>query len=372
MEERERKTLLTRGSLVGLITNFLLFIIKCTVGTLSGSVAVIGDAFNNLSDMGSGAVTLLGFRLSEKPSDEEHPFGHGRIEYISGLLVSFLILFLGVELLGSAARKILHPETLHISALFLILLSLSVPAKLFLWLYMSRLGKKIGSVALSASGRDSLNDVLVTLVTIFSCAFSSAFGLPLDGYMGLAVSLFVLWSGIGLLKETLGPLLGQAPPRALVSEIESRIRACPGVTGTHDLIVHNYGPGRFIASVHAEVRADCDILKIHDAIDLAERKVLEELGVLITAHLDPIATDDALTHTLQAIVCRIAAEIDASLSIHDFRVVSGDTHTNLIFDLVVPHRFSMSNSALSAVFDAKLKMQNPSYFAVITFDRAFH
>ena len=371
MEQRTRQTLILRGSLVCIITNFCLFLIKFAVGSLSGSVSVVADAFNNLSDMGSGAVTLIGTKLASRPSDKEHPFGHGRLEYLSALIVSFIILFLALELVGSAFGKILHPTPVHFSAVSFSLVCLSVPTKLFLGLYSRKIGKRVNSPAMVAAGKDSLADVAVTGTTLISAALSFFTDAPIDGFLALCVSAFVIWSAIGILRDTLGPLLGQAPSKELTTEIRKMILECPGVTGAHDLIVHNYGPGRFIASVHAEVRADCDILKMHDAIDLAERRISDSLGVLITVHLDPIDTDDALTNTLREMVAKIVADTHAGLSMHDFRIVSGDTHTNLIFDIVLPSTVKMSEQEISEVIDRKLKAQNPTYFSVITFDHDF-
>ncbi len=372
MEKKNtRKAYMRRGSVAGLVTNFLLFVIKFFVGTFSGSTAALADSFNNLSDMGSSAVALVGFQMAEKPSDKKHPFGHGRIEYISALVVSFIILFLGLELLGSAAQKIVHPSPVRFSLLSYLLLALSVPAKLALGLYSRHIGRKINSAALSAAGRDSLNDVLVTLATLLSAVLSGFTSFPVDGCVGLLVSAFVIFSGIGILRDTIGPLLGQMPPQELVLEIETRILECPGVTGLHDMIVHNYGPGRFIASAHAEVRADSDILKIHDAIDMAERRVREELGVLITIHLDPVETDDALTQKLREMMVGIIVNMDMGLSMHDFRVVSGESHTNLIFDLVVPHTLGVPDATLKESIDAALSSENAQYYTVITFDRSF-
>ncbi|MBE7025153.1 MAG: cation transporter [Ruminococcaceae bacterium] len=366
-----RQRRLFRGSIAGMGTNFLLFLIKFFIGNASGSIAVIADSFNNLSDMGSSLVTLIGFQMAKKPSDEQHPFGHGRLEYISGLVVAFIVLLLGVELAGNAVGKIIHPVPLHFSALTLSLLCLSIPVKLALGLYVRQLGKQVASPAMQAAGRDSLNDVLVTFATVISALFSLVFHVAADGYIGLGVSVFVIFSGIGILRDTTGPLLGQAPPRSLVQEIEKRVLDCPGVTGIHDLLVHNYGPGRFIASAHAEVRADSDILKIHDAIDLAERRVVEELDVLITVHLDPVNTDDALTCKLRDMVAAQLPEIHPELSLHDFRIVCGDTHTNLIFDLTVPRTLKMTDGSIKEELDRRLRRQNPSYFTVITFDRNY-
>lgn len=359
------------GSMTGIGTNLFLFLIKFFVGTLSGSIAVIADSFNNLSDTGSSLVTLIGFHLAQKPSDEKHPFGHGRIEYISGLIVAFIILLLGVELAGSAIEKILHPSAPQFSALTLSLLCVSLPIKLGLGLYLRRLGKQTASPAMEAAGQDSLSDVLVTFATVLSAVLSLVFHITADGYIGLGVSVFVIFSGVGILRDTTGPLLGQAPPRSLVQEIEKRVLDCPGVTGIHDVIVHNYGPGRFMASAHAEVPADVDILKIHDAIDLAERRIMEELGVIITIHLDPINTDDALTCKLREMVSALLPDIHPELSLHDFRIVCGDTHTNLIFDLSVPRTLNMPDSHIKENLDNRLRRQNPSYFTVITFDRNY-
>ncbi len=370
MEKNNRECALSRGAWTGISINFLLFIIKFIVGTLSGSVSVMADSFNNLSDAGSSVVNLVGIFLAGKPSDEEHPFGHGRMEYISGLIVAMLILLLGAELLRGAAEKIIHPSAVSFNMITLLLLCLTIPVKLALAVYHTRLGKNTGAPAMAAAGRDSLNDVLVTAATILSAILAKA-GIWADGYIGLGVSAFVIYSGIGILKDTLGPLLGQAPPKMLSERIEQMILECDEIEGTHDLIIHNYGPEKYIASIHAEVRADSDILKIHDVIDLAERRIFDTLGVLLSIHLDPIDTDDVLTNTLKEKVIDIIGTIDARLSIHDFRIVSGDTHTNLIFDLVVPKKFQMRDAELKAEVDKRLHALNPSYFTVIIFDRSY-
>ncbi len=371
MEINARERALRRGAWTGIGVNFLLFCIKFFIGTISGSVSVMADSFNNLSDAGSSVVSLVGIFLAGRPSDAEHPFGHGRMEYISGLIVAILILLLGIELLQGAAEKIIHPAAVSFGGMTLLLLCLTVPVKLILSAYQTRLGKRTGATAMTAAGRDSLNDVLVTLATIVSATLAKYAGVFADGYIGLLVSAFVIYSGIGVLKDTLGPLLGQAPPKTLSSQIEKMILECDGIEGTHDLIIHNYGPEKYIASIHAEVRADSDILKIHDVIDLAERRIFDELGVLLSIHLDPIDTDDALTNTLKEKVTKIIGEIDAGLSLHDFRIVSGDTHTNLIFDLVVPKAVNMRENELKAEIDKRLWALNPTYFTVIIFDHSF-
>lgn len=371
MAQTPREKLIRRGAAFGIIVNFFLFALKFVVGTMTGSVSVMADSFNNLSDAGSSVVNIIGIFLAGRPSDEKHPFGHGRMEYIAGFIVAIMILLLGIELLKGAAEKILHPAAMAFSIVSFLLLGISIPVKLGLAAYQRRIGTKTGAPAMLAAGRDSLNDVLVTGTVLLSAVLVKYTGLPLDGYIGMAASLFVIWSGIGILKDTVSPLLGQAPPRELVEKIEEMVLARADVCGTHDLIVHNYGPGKYIASIHAEVRADSDILKIHDEIDLAERRVFEELGILLSIHLDPIDTDDVLTNTLKEKVQAILREIDARLSLHDFRIVSGETHTNLIFDLVVPKKFALSDQALKEEIDSRLKKVQPTCFTVIVFDRSF-
>lgn len=371
MAERSREQIIRRGAIVGIFVNFILFCVKIVVGTMTGSVSVMADAFNNLSDAGASVVNLIGIFLAARPSDDEHPFGHGRIEYIAGFVVAIMILFLGKELLQDAILKILHPEDMVFDIVSLLLLCLGIPAKLCLGEYQRRVGKKVGAPAMMAAGRDSRNDVLVTLTVLLSAVLVQYTHLPLDGYIGVAASVFVIFSGIGILKDTIGPLLGQAPPKELAENIEKTVLSYDGICGTHDLIIHNYGPEKYIASIHAEVRADSDILKIHDIIDLAERRVFSEYGIILSIHLDPIDTDDVLTNTLKEKMQAIIGEIDERLSLHDFRIVSGDTHTNLIFDLVVPKKFPLSDKALQEAIDTRLAAVHPSCFTVIMFDRSY-
>ncbi|MDD6307827.1 MAG: cation diffusion facilitator family transporter [Clostridia bacterium] len=368
---REREYYINKGGLLGIGANLLLFIVKFLVGFFTGSISVTADSFNNLSDMGSSVVSMIGLKLAGRPSDAEHPFGHGRIEYISGAVVAVIILLLGIELARDAFFKILHPAPMRFGIVPLVLLCLTVPVKLGLAAYNRRVGKMVQSPTMLAAAKDSLNDVLVTAATIVSAIVSLFSPLPLDGYIGVGVAVFVILSGVGILKDTLGPLLGQAPPKEMANEIAERILSFEGIRGIHDLILHNYGPEKYIGSVHAEVRADGDLLKIHDVIDNAERQIREEMGVLLCIHMDPVETDDALTCELKEKMQEIIAEIDPALTLHDFRIVSGDTHTNLIFDVVLPPKCRMKEKVIQAEIDKALATMHKTYFTVITFERSF-
>ena len=354
---------------LGVAANLLLFIIKIVIGTVTASVSVVADAFNNLSDMGSSLVTIVGFKMADMPADEEHPFGHGRVEYISAFIVSLLILLAGFELLKSSFEKIVTPVQTSFSIVMIIVLVLTIPVKLILAKVNGELGKVIGSAAVEAAAADSRNDVLVTSATIVSALLSKYFGFyAVDGYIGAMVALFIMYSGFSFAKETLEPLLGQQPDKEMVKKIQGLILDSKEVCGIHDLIVHNYGPDKFIASAHAEVAVDADILRVHDEIDLIERRIMEEMGVQMTIHIDPISTDNEAINSLREMVLKIVSEIDENLKIHDFRVVSGDTHTNLIFDIVVPHKFKMADKEIKAAIDSRLE---DGYFTVIVFDRSY-
>ena len=355
------------SGILGVIANLFLFCTKVIIGILTASVSVIADAFNNLSDMGSGIVTIVGFKVSDMPADREHPFGHGRVEYISAFVVSMLILLAGFELLKSSFAKIITPSETSFSIVMIIILLLTIPVKLFMANVNSKLGKITGSATMEAVSKDSLNDVIATSATIISALLSKFFGFYfIDGYIGLLVALFIMYSGFAFAKETIEPLLGQMPPAEMVQNIEKTILDGRNVCAVHDLIVHNYGPDRFIASAHAEVPSDADILMVHDEIDMIERRIMGEMGVQMTIHIDPIETDNEYVNGLKEMVLRIANGIDENLKIHDFRVVSGDTHTNLIFDIVVPHGFKMADSEIKAAIDSHLEEK---YFTVIVFDR---
>ncbi|MCI8622847.1 MAG: cation transporter [Provencibacterium sp.] len=359
------------SSVVGILCNLLLFAAKFLIGVLSGSVSIMADSVNNLSDAGSSVVTLIGFKVSSKPADEGHPFGHARAEYIGGLAVAFMILLIGVEFFRNSLDRILHPQALEIRALTLLVLLLSIAVKLWMGSFNRYIGRRISSAALLATAQDSFNDVLSTGAVLLSLIVVRFTGWQLDGWMGLVVALFILWSGIGIARSTVSPLLGQSPPPELVEEIEHKVRAYPDVLGIHDLVVHSYGPRNWFASLHAEVSAAEDILDSHDRIDNIEREVGEELGLHLVIHMDPIVVDDPLVNELREYTAGCVRRLDPALSMHDFRLVRGQTHSNLIFDVTVPPGYPMSDQELAAVLEKNIADFDPNYYAVITFDRSY-
>ena len=360
----------TLAAAVGILSNIFLCIIKGLIGLFSGSIAVTADAVNNLSDAGSSVITLLAFKIAGKPADEEHPYGHARMEYISGMAVSFIIILLGLELMGSSFEKILHPEEVGVSALTYLVLIVSIAVKLWQGMFNRNLGKRISSEALQATAADSLNDVFSTGAVLLSTLVYQFTAIPIDGWVGMLVAIFITVSGVKLIMETGSPLLGQAPDPQMVRELEERITAYDGVIGIHDLQVHNYGPGRVFATVHAEVPANRDILVSHDIIDNIEREVGHEMNLNLVIHMDPVVTDDERLNQLHAQVQQIVAGIDSNLSMHDFRAVFGPTHTNLVFDVVVPPGFSLSDSELSRRIEQQVQTLG-SYFCVITVDHNY-
>lgn len=370
----DEKTRFAYGKLAGgtgIACNVLLFFIKLAAGLLASSVAIIADAFNNLSDAGSSIVTLLGFKLSAAPADREHPFGHGRMEYLSALAVAALIMVAGFELALSSAEKIFAPSLPQVNFLTLGILVLSMAVKLWMALFYRRIGKKIDSETLVAACADSRNDVICTGVVLVSAAVSMAFGLAVDGYVGVLVALFVLWSGFSIMRETVSPLLGQAPDPALVKEISDTVLSFDGIVGMHDLMVHNYGPGRVIVSLHAEVPCDVPITKSHDVVDCAERELKEKFHVSACIHMDPVDVADPRTKELKRVAQKILKEVDERLSLHDFRVVPGDTHTNLIFDMVVPFELEEQRSALILEVQRRIHTVDGHLFAVITAEHSY-
>ena len=360
----------TLAAAVGILSNIFLCIIKGLIGLFSGSIAVTADAVNNLSDAGSSVITLLAFKIAGKPADEEHPYGHARMEYISGMAVSFIIILLGLELMGSSFEKILHPEEVGVSALTYLVLIVSIAVKLWQGMFNRNLGKRISSEALQATATDSLNDVFSTGAVLLSTLVYQFTAIPIDGWVGMLVAIFITVSGVKLIMETGSPLLGQAPDPQMVQELEEKITAYDGVIGIHDLQVHNYGPGRVFATVHAEVPANRDILVSHDIIDNIEREVGHEMNLNLVIHMDPVVTDDERLNQLHAQVQQIVAGIDSNLSMHDFRAVFGPTHTNLVFDVVVPPGFSLSDSELSRRIEQQVQTLG-SYFCVITVDHNY-
>lgn len=357
---------------VGIVCNLLLFAGKLIAGLLSGSVAITADAVNNLSDASSSLVTLLGFKLAERPADEEHPYGHARIEYLSGLAVAALILVIGVELGKSSVEKIINPEAVLFSWLTLAILLGSILMKLWMALFCYGLGKRIGSATLIATATDSRNDVISTAAVLLGCLLGYFFNLRIDGYIGLLVALFIIWSGCGIAKETISPLLGKQADEALVKSISDLILSHDKILGIHDLMVHDYGPGQCFASVHAEMDSSENPLDCHDIIDDIERDALRELRVHLVIHYDPIVTDDEELNRMRELVSAELKKIDPQLSMHDFRMVRGPGHTNLIFDLVLPFSMQDQKSELKKRIDACVQFENKRYYTVITFDDAVH
>lgn len=359
------------SSITGMMCNILLFIVKFIMGRLSGSIAVTADAFNNLSDAASSLVTLAGFRMSNKPADRDHPFGHGRMEYLSGLLISFLILLVGVEFVKSSAAKIITPKPIVFSWVVVIALVLSILIKLWMSVFYRYIGKKIDASPIMASVVDSVSDAGVTSVTLIAVITSLYTDLPIDGYMGIVVAGMIILAGYKTAKDTIDPLLGQPPSKELVGHIEEVMLSYPQILGVHDLIVHNYGPGRIMATAHAEVAVDADILAAHDDVDSAEMQIARELNIHMVIHLDPINTNCEKTMLVKIMVENEVCTIDPQLSIHDFRLVEGPTHTNLIFDVVVPHDLKLGESEIIKEITNRVKAVDEKYNLVITVDRSF-
>ena len=356
------------AGLVGICCNLLLFDGKLLVGTLSGSVSITADAVNNLSDASSSVVTLLGFKLAAKPADNKHPYGHSRYEYFSGLVVAALILIIGAELAISSFRKMLHPEPIEFSLAIVIVLAASILVKLWMALFNAKLGRRIHSAALAATAADSRNDAISTAAVLLGCFVGHFTGLRVDGYMGFAVALLILWSGIGIARDTIDPLLGEAPDEALVHAIGHEITRHKEILGMHDLIVHDYGPGRRFASAHAEMDYRFDPLAAHECIDDIEREVKQKLNVDLVIHYDPIVTDDPELDAVRHRVMHALSALDPRLALHDFRMVRGSGHSNVIFDLVVPHGCALSRTELKQHIDEALQTEGKKYYAVITFD----
>ena len=354
------------ASWVGILCNLALCAGKFMVGTLSGSISVAADAVNNLSDASSSVVSLLGFRRGSRPADEEHPYGHARFEYLSGLAVAVMVLVIGLELGKTSLGKILAPTPVTFSWVTVGVLAASILVKLWMALFNRKVGGRIHSGALIATAADSRNDVLTTGAVLTAALISHFARVELDGWMGLAVALFILYSGVGLVKSTIDPLLGLAPDPELVKYIHERVMSYPNVLGTHDLMVHDYGPGRQFASVHVEMAAEGDVMASHDVIDNIERDFLENDGLHVGIHFDPIVTSDERVGDMRRWLSEAVKEIDGALTIHDLRMVPGPTHTNLIFDCVVPAGFAMSELDVKQAITHLVREKDPRYFCVIT------
>ena len=361
----------TFAGLFGIVTNIFLFVVKFITGLLFNSIAVTADAVNNLTDAGSSVIVLVGFKLSRKPADEEHPYGHARAEYITGFLVSVVISLLGIELIKASFSKILNPDPINFSYLTVVVLIISVLMKLWQGKVYKTLGRRIDSTALIAAGQDSMNDVISTSSVLVATVFAKLTNIQIDGYVGIALALFILYSGIKLVKETLNLLLGTAPDREFVCAIEKEILSYEGVLGLHDLVVHSYGPNRAFVCVHVEVDASRDILESHDLIDNIEKEVANKFNVNTVIHMDPIVTHDERINELRRKVNEIVRGIDEKLSMHDFRAVLGKTHSNLIFDVLLPPSYEYGETELRKRIDDEIKKIDPTFNSVITLDRNY-
>lgn len=362
------------GGIVGIVVNLLLFGVKFTVGLIVNSIAVTADAFNNLSDVGSSVVTIFGFKLSSKPADREHPFGHGRIEYISGLIVAFLVLMVGFEFVKSSFDRIKNPTPVEFSFAPFILLLISILFKVWLSRFYKNIGGKINSSALQASGVDALSDVVSSSTVAFSLLISRFTSFPIDGYIGMAVSAVILYAGYNLIKDTLNPLLGTAPDKELVESIQQLMLNYEHIDGTHDLLVHNYGPGRIIASIHAEVPLNISVVKIHEVIDRAEKEISAELDIYLVIHMDPITTDDREILEAKEELAEALKAFPLIKSFHDFRVVGEGENKNLIFDVVIDanHKLTAEEELkIQKDINVELKKTHPNHNAIVTVDKDY-
>lgn len=358
------------SGIVGILCNLLLFAGKLIVGTLAGSVSITADAVNNLSDASSSLVTLIGFRIAEMPADANHPYGHARVEYLSGLIVSALILLIGVELGKSSVEKIFHPSVVTFSWITALVLVGSILVKLWLSLFNTKLGRRIDSAALLATAADSRNDVISTAAVLLAAIVGRYTNLNIDGYVGALVALFIIWSGIGIAKDTINPLLGQGPDPELREKILEILRKDPRVLGLHDLMVHDYGPGQRFATVHVEMDMRVDPMESHDLIDDMERACLRQYNVHLSIHYDPVVTDDEELNRMRTLVEECIRPIDPRLSVHDFRMVPGPLHTNLIFDMILPYDMMKQKDEVKQLVDEAVRKENSKYYTVITFDGA--
>ncbi len=367
----------TLSSITGMLCNLVLFAAKLFIGMISGSIAITADAFNNLSDLGSCLISMLGMKLAARPADKDHPFGHGRYEYLTTMAVAVVIILVAFELGKSSVQKIIEPTAVAFSWALVIVLVISILVKLWMFLFNNKIGKTIDSGVFKASAKDSVNDSISTGVVLLTTVVLHFLELPvgiagrIDGAMGLIVALFILWSGIGVIKENLGSLLGEVPSKELVDELYGKIMAYDGVLGVHDMIIHSYGPTRTIATLHAEVSSSADIMESHDLIDCIEKEVGSELGIMLTIHMDPILDSCEKTVAMREKVQKLAAAIETGVTIHDFRMVEGPSHTNLIFDAVLPFESKIKESELKDKLAQAVSAIDETWFTVITVDREF-
>lgn len=360
------------ASTVGIICNILLFAGKFLAGLVMHSIAVTADAFNNLSDAASSIISFVGMKMAGKPADKDHPFGHGRIEYIAAFIVAFLVIEVGFTFFKSSIQKIMHPEAISFDLIPFIILGISVLVKIWLGMFNRKLGKKINSKVLEATAADCIGDVAVTSATMASILVAVLFRINIDGIAGLLVSLAVMWAGINIAKDTLEPLIGEAVDPELCDQIVNLVEGYEGILGTHDLIVHNYGPNKSMASIHAEVPRDVDIETSHEIIDRIEREVSKKLGIFLVMHMDPVETKNQELLKVKSEIQQVLTEIDEQITFHDFRMVNGENQINLIFDVVMPYSYAgdRQNELLSLIIN-KVKEQDPRYECVITVDKSF-
>lgn len=370
-DDNNRKAYGSLCGIVGIFLNIMLFVIKYIAGAVSGSVAIVADAFNNLSDAGSSFITLVGFIFSGKRPDYDHPFGHGRFEYVSGFVVSIVIILMGLELVKSSFEKIIHPEPVEDSTVAIIILIISILVKIYMCFYNRAIGKKISSTAMLATATDSLSDSIATTVVLISIFVTKFLPINIDGYCGVLVALFILYAGFNAAKDTISPILGKAPEPEFVRKIEDMVLAHTEVIGVHDLVVHDYGPGRVMISLHAEVDGAGNIFELHDAIDRIENELSEKLDCEAVIHLDPIETNNEEITRVKKLVLEKLKEINENISIHDFRMVTGNTHTNLIFDVVIPYEMKEDNNYLKKKIISKIKELSEDYIPVIHLDRSY-
>lgn len=359
------------GSIVGICLNIFLFIGKYIAGIISGSIAITADAFNNLSDAGSSIITLLGFKLSEKKPDPDHPFGHGRIEYLSGLGVSVIILFMGYELIKSSIQDIISPKNIETRNVSIVILTCSILVKIYMAYYNTSLSKKISSSAMKATAMDSISDSVATSVVLLSMLLLRFANINIDGYSGIAVAIFILFAGFNSAKDTISPLLGKAPDPEFVKQIEEMVLAHDEIIGIHDLVVHDYGPGRVMISLHGEVSGEENIFVIHDAIDRIENELNDKLNCEAVIHMDPVAINDPTVSEMKKNISELIKTIDNRISIHDFRMVTGPTHTNIIFDAVVPHNFPLNDKQIKENIQNLIHNTYNNYYAVVKIDKLY-
>lgn len=359
------------SSIIGILLNLILFVAKYVIGTLSNSITIISDAFNNLSDSANCIITLFGYKMAAKPADKDHPFGHGRVEYLTSLGIAIVIIFVGVELMKTSITKIMNPEKVIFSYIVVAMLILSIIVKLWMFIFNNKLGKYINSSILIATAQDSKNDMIATSVAIVSIISSLFTDLPVDGVLGVVVSCFVIYSGYDIVKDTVDVLIGKPMDVELVKELEELMLSDKHILGTHDLIVHNYGPGNLIGSAHAEVSVDENILEIHDAIDMIEKEIYERFNILMTLHIDPLELNNEYVNKCRSMIKKIVVNIYQGLTIHDFRVVKGPTHTNLIFDVLVPYDCKCSNTYIKEKIDEQLSNEHTRFYTVIIFDKKY-